>query len=390
MPRPKLALLFFPLLLLLLLLATTSHAHNITRILAKDPEFSTFNQYLTRTHLAADINRRLTITVLAVDNAGMSSLLSKGFPLYTIRNVLSLHILVDYFGAKKLHQISKGSTLTSSVFQASGAAPGTSGFVNITNLKGGKVGFGVEDNDGHLNSRFVKSIKEIPYNISVIQISQVLTSAEAEAPTSGPSELNVTSILSKQGCKSFADLLIATGADTTYQSNTESGLTIFCPTDGVIKGFMPKYKNLTAPKKLSLLLYHGIPVYQSLQMLKQNNGVVNTLATDRANKYDFTVQTDGEYLTLETTVVTSKVTGTLIDKEPLAVYKLNKVLMPKELYKSTEAASPKSSSDDSDKDADAPESDSDDQTADDNGAVGINGGTMAVVFLSLCVGYLLV
>ncbi|KAF4359308.1 hypothetical protein CsatB_020200 [Cannabis sativa] len=380
----------FLLLFFFFLVATTSHAHNITKILAKHPELSTFNQYLSRTRLAADINRRLTITVLAVDNAGMSSLISKGYSLYTIRNILSLHVLVDYFGAKKLHQISKGSTLTSSVFQASGAAPGTSGFVNITDLKGGKVGFGVEDNDGHLTSHFVKSIKEIPYNISVIEISQVLSSAEAEAPTSGPSELNVTTILSKQGCKSFADLLIATGADATYQSNTESGLTVFCPTDGVVKGFMPKYKNLTTAKKVSLLLYHGIPVYQSIQMLKQNNGVVNTLATDRANKYDFTVQTDGEDLTLETTVVTSKVTGTLIDKEPLAIYKLNKVLLPKELYKPTEATSPKSSSDDSDdEEADAPEGDSDDQTADDNGAVGINGGRMAVVFLSLCVGFLL-
>ncbi|PON46033.1 FAS1 domain containing protein [Parasponia andersonii] len=387
MPHSKLAL-FLPFVSFLLFLASTSHAHNITKILAQHPEFSTFNQYLTRTHLAADINRRLTITVLAIDNAAMSSLLSKGYSTYTIRNILSLHILVDYFGAKKLHQISKGSTLTSSVFQASGAAPGTSGYVNITDLKGGKVGFGVENNDGHLNARFVKSIKEIPYNISVLQISQVLSSAEAEAPTPGPSELNVTTILSKQGCKSFADLLIATGADATYQSNIESGLTVFCPTDGVIKGFLPRYKNLTAPQKTSLLLYHGIPVYQSLQMLKQNNGVVNTLATDRANKYDFTVQTDGEDLTLETKVVTSKVTGTLIDQEPLAVYKLNKVLLPSELFKPTEAPSPKSANSPGDE-ADSPQADSSDQTADGNGAVGINGGRLAMIFLSLCMGTLL-
>lgn len=52
-------------------------------------------------------------------------------------------------------------------------AAGTSGYVNITNLKGGKVGFGAQDNDGKLNSFYVKSVQEIPYNISVLQISQV-------------------------------------------------------------------------------------------------------------------------------------------------------------------------------------------------------------------------
>ena len=163
------------LLLSLSLLSYTTHAHNITRILAKHPEFSTFNHYLTITHLAAEINRRQTITVCAVDNAGMAGLLSKNLPIYAIKNVLSLHVFADYFGAKKLHQITGGSTLTATMFQATGEAPGTSGYVNITDLKGGRVGFGSENNDGHLNSVFVKSVEELPYNISVIHISQVIT-----------------------------------------------------------------------------------------------------------------------------------------------------------------------------------------------------------------------
>ncbi|KAF3443242.1 hypothetical protein FNV43_RR12924 [Rhamnella rubrinervis] len=377
---------------LFLLLPSTSHGHNITRILAKYPEFSTFNHYLTLTHLAGDINRRLTITVLAVDNAAMSSLLSKKLSTYTIRNVLSLHVLVDYFGAKKLHQISKGSTLTASMFQSTGAAEGTSGYVNITNLKGGKVGFGVVDGDGKLNAHFVKSLKEIPYNISVLQISQVLTSAEAEAPTAGPSELNLTSIMAKQGCKAFADLIKASGAETTFQTNIEAGLTVFCPTDNVVKSFAPQYKHLTASQKVSLLLYHGIPVYQSLQMLKTNNGIMNTLATDNANKYDFTVQTDGEDVTLETKVTTAKITGTVLDQEPLVIYKINKVLLPKELYKAPEAKPPKPSKNngDDEEEADAPsEQESDDQTADENGAGGLmDGGRLIMIALSLCMGIL--
>ncbi|XP_022758911.1 fasciclin-like arabinogalactan protein 2 [Durio zibethinus] len=379
---PPLTTILFPslaLFLLLLFSSSTSNAHNITRILAKHPEFSTFNHFLTTTHLAAEINRRQTITVLALDNAAMSSLLAKQLSLYSLKNVLSLHVLVDYFGSKKLHQITNGTALTATMFQATGAAPGSSGYVNITDLKGGKVGFGAEDNDGKLDAVYVKSVAEIPYNISVLQISQVLNSAEAEAPTAEPSQLNLTEIMSKQGCKAFADLLKASGADATFNQNIDAGLTVFCPTDPAINGFMTKYKSLTASQKVSLLLYHGIPDYQSMQMLKSNNGIMNTLATDEANKYDFTIQTDGEVVTLETKVITAKITGTLKDEEPLIVYKINKVLLPGELFKPVEAAVAPAESDPAG-----------DQTVDnENGVTGLDGRRLVMVLLSLCIGVLL-
>lgn len=326
---------------ILVFLTCAAKAHNITRILAKHPEFSTFNHYLTLTHLAPEINNRLTITVCAVDNAGMSELLSKHLSIYAIKNVLSLHILLDYFGTKKLHQITNGTALSATMYQATGSAPGSTGFVNITDLKGGKVGFGSEDNAGTLDSQYVKSVEEIPYNISVIQISKVFNSPEAEAPAPAPNEMNLTSLLAKQGCKVFADLLKASGALKTFEDNTEGGLTVFCPTDDVMKGFMAKYKNLTAEGKTSLLLYHAVPVYQSMAMLKSNNGVMNTLATDGAKKYDFTVQNQGEQVTVKTTVVTVKITGTVIDEQPLAIYTIDKVLLPKELFKkAVEAPAP--------------------------------------------------
>ncbi|GMI66289.1 FASCICLIN-like arabinogalactan 2 [Hibiscus trionum] len=384
-PTAALSLLF---LLLISFSTTTSNAHNITRILAKYPQFSSFNHYLTATHLASQINRRQTITVLVLDNTAMSSLLSKHFSLYTLKNILSLHVLVDYFGSKKLHRISKGTTLSSTMFQATGAAPGTSGFVNITNLKGGKVGFGAEENEGKLDASFVKSVKEIPYNISVIQISHPLDSAEAEAPTAPPSELNLTEIMSKQGCKAFADLLKATDADETFNQNLDAGLTVFCPTDKVVKDFMPKYKNLTASKKKSLLLYHGIPVYMNMQVLKTNTGTMNTLATDGVNNFDFTVDKDDEVVMLDTTVVTAKITGIVKDEEPLIVYNINKVLLPKEIFKPVETAS----APDSDEDADAPADSepADDQTLDDdNGVQGLEGRTLVMLVLSLCIGMLL-
>ncbi|XP_057430445.1 fasciclin-like arabinogalactan protein 1 [Lotus japonicus] len=403
-------------LLLLTMASTTTNAHNITGILAKHPEFSTFNHYLTLTHLAAEINQRTTITVCAVNNAAMDDLLSKHPSITTVKNILSLHVLLDYFGAKKLHQITNGTALAATMYQATGTAPGSAGFVNITDLRGGKVGFGAENNDGTLSASFVKSVEEIPYNISIIQISKVLPSAAAEAPAPAPAQQNLTAIMSKHGCKIFADTLSATpDAYSTFTDNLDGGLTVFCPVDDAFKAFLPKFKNLTAAGKVSLLEFHAVPVYQSIATLKSSNGVQNTLATDGANKYDFTVQNDGDKVTLKTRGVTARIIDTLIDEQPLAIFAIDKVLLPKELFKAAEAPSPAPApepsaadapkaakkkkkpktkaadapaDDSSDAPADSPD-DAADQTADDsNGAVRFDGGGV-VMGLALMVGFLL-
>ncbi|CAO2833676.1 unnamed protein product [Amaranthus hypochondriacus] len=328
--------------LLLFLSFTPTNAHNITKILAKFPEFSTFNHYLTLTHLAPDINNRETITVLAPDNAAMNVLLDKHLPISALKNVLALHVLLDYFGAKKLHQITDGTALAATMYQATGSAPGTTGFVNITDLKGGKVGFAATkdaDESGNLplDATFVKSVKEIPYNISVIQISHVLSNPEAEAPAPAPEVQNITDVMSAHGCKAFADTLTQyPDALSTYTNSLEGGLTVFCPTDDAFKGFQPKFKNLTKDEKNSLLLYHAVPIYYSMSMLKSSNGLMNTLATDGRKKFDFEVQNEGRSVTLKTKIVVATITGTLLDEDPVAIYTVDKVLKPKEIFKKSE------------------------------------------------------
>ncbi|KAL1563008.1 fasciclin-like arabinogalactan protein 1 [Salvia divinorum] len=326
--------------LALLLLPSTTNAQYITRILAKYPEFSTFNHYLTDTLLAPEINRRKTITVCAVDNAAMDSLLSKQLTSGAIKNVLSLHVLLDYFDAKKLHQITNGTALAATIFQSSGTAPGSSGFVQITNLKGGKVGLSPQDDANTTAATFVKSVEAAPYNLSVIQISAVFPSPAAEAPAPAPTEVNLTAALSARGCKSFAGALAATAAEETFKSNVESGLSVFCPGDGALKSFMPKFNNLTADGKQSLLEYHAMPVYESLSGLRSSNGAANTLATDGAKRFSLTVQNDGNDVTIKTPIVTAKIVSTVFDKEPLSIFQLDKVLLPSELFKSNLAPTP--------------------------------------------------
>ncbi|KAK9939762.1 hypothetical protein M0R45_016451 [Rubus argutus] len=357
-------------------LFSVAQGHNITRLLAKHPEFSTFNRYLGLTHLAAEINDRTTITVCAVDNAAMSALLAKHLSIYSIKNILSLHVLLDYFGAKKLHQITNGTALAATMFQATGSAPGSAGFVNITDLKGGKVGFTPEDNDGSFPAQFVKSVEEIPYNISVIHISAVLLrgrrGSDAGPGRGQPHRDHVGPRL--QGLRRDAVGESRRGEDLRRERRRRA--------DGVL----PRRRR-----------FQGVPA-------QSNNGLMNTLATNGAEKYDFTVQNDGQAVTLKNKVVTAKIIGTLLDEQPLAIYTINKVLTPKELYKGAPtpapapapdkaADAPKSSKDDAlspdaNSPADSPDADPADQTADDNnGAVALGRVGFGGLILSVWLGF---
>lgn len=125
---------------------------------------------------------------------------------------------------------------------------------------------------------------------------------------------------------------------TAFEDNINGGLTVFCPIDSAMNAFMPKFKNLTAAHKTSLLLYHAEAVYNSIQMLKANNGLINTLATEGTKKnYNYVIQDNGDVVTVKTKVTTATIGKTLVDQDPVAIYTVDKVLEPKELFKAAPA-----------------------------------------------------
>ncbi|KAL0875369.1 hypothetical protein Bca101_025074 [Brassica carinata] len=196
-----------------------------------------------------------------------------------------------------------------------------------------------------------------------------------------------------------------------FRESVEEGMTVFCPGDDAMKGFFPKYKTFsTAPKKEAFLNFLAVPTYYSMAMLKSNNGPMNSLATDGANKFELSVQDDGVKVTLKTRINTVQIVDTLIDEQPLAIYATDKVLLPKELFKafaveapapaptpedgdvadspkSTKgkakgkkkkaAPSPDDSFGESDSPAEGPDGDADDASADEASAVRIVGGAKA-------------
>ncbi|GER31262.1 fasciclin-like arabinogalactan protein [Striga asiatica] len=267
-------------------LAAAASATNITEILSAYPEYSLFNDLLSRTKLADEINSRSPVTVCVLSNAALSSVVSGGRPLAVVKNVLALHVLLDYFDAAKLHKISDGSVLSTTLYQTSGNAPPGLGFVNITNLRGGRVGFGSGAAGSPIDSTFTKSVRQIPYNVSVIEVSKAIAPAAVlSAPAPAASDVNLTALLEKAGCKTFAGLLVSTGVLKVYQSAAGDGLTVFAPNDEAFKAAgAPDLSRLTNAEVVSLLQYHALASYTPVGTLKQTRGKISTLATNGAGK----------------------------------------------------------------------------------------------------------
>merc|ERR1712130_415199 len=113
-----------------LCLISSSTAFNITRILAQYPEFASFNDLLSQSGLAQEMNSRQTITVLALDNGSIDGL--SGRPLDIAKRILSAHVILDYYDQIKLSKLQKASTIVTTLYQASGVAEDRQGFLNIS------------------------------------------------------------------------------------------------------------------------------------------------------------------------------------------------------------------------------------------------------------------
>ncbi|XP_047338114.1 fasciclin-like arabinogalactan protein 8 [Impatiens glandulifera] len=322
-------LLLLSLSLSLTIAVTVAGAHNITAILDSFPEYSNFNSYLSQTKLNDEINSRETITVLTLNNAAMQTLAGK-HPLSVIKNLLSLHILLDYYDAKKLHKIPDGTVSATTLYQTTGNSPGNVGFVNITDLRGGRVGFGSSEGS-KLDSSYTKEVKTIPYTLAVIEISSPIIAGSLVAPSGAT---NITGLLEAGGCKMFADLISSTGVLKVFESAAKNGLTIFAPND---KAFtdpdVPDFTKLTNAEQVSLLQYHALANYMPYGSLKTMKDSINTLATSGVEKYSVTATTSGDEVTLHSDGKSkSRVAKTLRDEPPLVIFTIDSLLLPIELF----------------------------------------------------------
>ncbi|CAN4077176.1 unnamed protein product [Withania somnifera] len=171
---------------ILLVAASSASAFNITRILDQYPDYSTFNELLSKSGLATDINHRGTITVLAVPNGAVGDLTSKSDDV--LKRVLSTHVVLDYYDPMKLQKMKDKTAKMTTMFQQSGKAAYDQGFLNVT-AKDGSFVFGSAVVGAQRDSKLEKSVMNQPYNISILGISQPIVTPGLDgtmAPISAP------------------------------------------------------------------------------------------------------------------------------------------------------------------------------------------------------------
>ncbi|WVZ86804.1 hypothetical protein U9M48_033532 [Paspalum notatum var. saurae] len=318
-------------LLVLCLAAASASAHNITAILDGRSDYTLYNSYLSETKVCDEINSRSTVTVLVLTNGAMSSLVAN-LSLADIKNALRLLTLLDYFDEKKLHSLDSGSELTTSLYQTTGEASGNMGHVNITDLRGGKVAFASAAPGAKFQATYAQRVAEFPSNLSVLEVTGPITFPGLFGAPSA-SSANVTDLLEKAGCKQFARLVVSSGVLKMYQAAMDKALTLLAPNDDAFKAKdLPDLTKLTSADLVTLLQYHALPQYLPKASLKVATGRIPTLASTGAGKYDLSVVSRGDDVSLDTGVDKSRVASTVLDDTPTVIHTVDSVLLPPELF----------------------------------------------------------
>ncbi|KAG6502088.1 fasciclin-like arabinogalactan protein 3 [Zingiber officinale] len=192
-------------LLLLSAAAVGALAFDVKEILSPEPDFSTFTKYLTDTKVADDINSRKTITVLVLDNTAVAPL--AGLSAAQLKDVLSVHVLLDYYDPDTLDRDFKNKTaLITTLFQTTGRAADNNGFLNYAEKADQSMYFGSAAAGAPQDSELMKVIGARPYDLSVIQISKaIIPPGIAGGSTAAPAGGSATTSPATASPKSSGD-----------------------------------------------------------------------------------------------------------------------------------------------------------------------------------------
>ncbi|XP_021899433.1 fasciclin-like arabinogalactan protein 11 [Carica papaya] len=162
------------------------------------------------------------------------------------------------------------------------------------------------------------------------------TNAQAPAPPSGPT--NISAILEKAGqFTTFNRLLGSTQVANqinTQLNNSNQGLTIFAPTDNAFNNLKAGTLNsLSDQQKVQLVQFHILPTFLSVSQFQTVSNPLRTQAgNSNGGQFLLNVTTSGNQVNLTTGVVDAMVANTVYTDKQLAVYQVDQVLLPLDLF----------------------------------------------------------
>lgn len=156
------------------------------------------------------------------------------------------------------------------------------------------------------------------------------------APAPAPPYVNLTDLLSVAGpFHTFLDYLVSTKVIETFQhqaNDTEEGITIFVPKDDAFKSLKkPSLSNLTEDQLKSLLLFHALPHYYSLADFK-NLSQLSPVSTFAGGQYTLNFSDVSGTVHIGSGWTNTKVSSSVHSTDPVAVYQVDKVLLPEAIF----------------------------------------------------------
>ncbi|KAE8713086.1 Fasciclin-like arabinogalactan protein 7 [Hibiscus syriacus] len=183
---------------------------------------------------------------------------------------------------------------------------------------------------------------------SVLLLCSSLASGQAASPPApaamspsltlapAPAYVNLTYLLSVAGpFHTFLNYLESTKVMDTFQNqanNTDQGITIFVPKDSAFKALKkPSLSNLSDYQLKSLILFHALPKFYSLADFTDLSakGPISTLA---GGMYTLNFTDNSGTVHLDSGWSKTKVTSAVHSTDPVAIYQVDKVLLPEAIF----------------------------------------------------------
>ncbi|CAN1249585.1 Fasciclin-like arabinogalactan protein 11 [Linum perenne] len=176
------------------------------------------------------------------------------------------------------------------------------------------------------------------FSLLFLSLNATLTTSlsPASSPVSkGP--LNIIKILQKAGHFShFIRLIKTTQEDIQFASQlnaSQDGITIFAPTDGAFSAIIKAgtLNALSDQEKIQLVQFHAIPRLLSTPQFQTVSNPLKTLAGS-GKQFQLNVTTSDSMVNVTSGLTNTTVSGIVYMDDQLAIYQVDKVLLPKEVF----------------------------------------------------------
>nr|AAT37949.1 fasciclin-like AGP 6 [Populus tremula x Populus alba] len=182
---------------------------------------------------------------------------------------------------------------------------------------------------------FAQSPTAAPAQAPAVVVAQppVATPTQAAAPHG---ITNVTKILEKAGHFTiFIRLLRSTQEENHLFSalnDSSSGVTIFAPTDGAFSELKSGTLNtLSDGDKSELVKFHVVPTFLSTSQFQTVSNPLGTWA-GTGSRLPLNVTSYPNSVNITTGLTNTSLSGTVYTDNQLAIYKIEKVLLPKDIF----------------------------------------------------------